>query len=511
VRCDDFPRPALDNTSGFLDAAALSAELKAAPRPERPLRVVIAGAGLAGLSTAKYLSDAGHIPIVLEARDVLGGKVAAWQDEDGDWYETGLHIFFGAYPNMMNVFKELGIEDRLQWKQHSMIFAMPDSPGEFSRFDFPDIPAPLNGVVAILRNNQMLTWKEKVQFALGLLPAIVGGQDYVESQDHLTVKQWMKQQGVPERVNDEVFIAMAKALNFCNPDELSMVCVLIALNRFLQERHGSKMAFLDGAPPERLCKPLVEYFSGKGGEVHFNARLKKFVTGGDGGVTGFELADGRVIEGDLFVSAMSVDILKRLLPEPWKDIPYFSKLNKLVGLPVINVHIWFDRKLSTVDHLLFSRSDLLSVYADMSVTCKEYLDPDKSMLELVFAPADEWIGRSDDDIVHATMLELERLFPGEIKADQSQAKILKTHVVKTPQSVYRTVPGCEAARPLQKSPIPRLYLAGDFTKQKYLASMEGAILSGKLAAQAIVKDWNSAPAPPQKQEAEKPKQLAGAA
>ena len=47
--------------------------------------------------------------------------------------------------------RELGIEDRLQWKQHSMIFAMPDSPGEFSRFDFPDLPAPLNGVVAILR------------------------------------------------------------------------------------------------------------------------------------------------------------------------------------------------------------------------------------------------------------------------------------------------------------------------------------------------------------------------
>jgi len=65
------------------------------------MRVVIAGAGLAGLSCAKYLVDNGHIPIVLEARDVLGGKVAAWKDEDGDWYETGLHIFFGAYPNML--------------------------------------------------------------------------------------------------------------------------------------------------------------------------------------------------------------------------------------------------------------------------------------------------------------------------------------------------------------------------------------------------------------------------
>jgi hypothetical protein len=59
--------------------------------------------------------------------------------------------------------QELNIEDRLQWKEHSMIFAMPDSPGEFSRFDFPEIPAPFNGIYAILRNNQMLTWPEKVR------------------------------------------------------------------------------------------------------------------------------------------------------------------------------------------------------------------------------------------------------------------------------------------------------------------------------------------------------------
>jgi uncharacterized protein with NAD-binding domain and iron-sulfur cluster len=76
----------------------------------------------------------------------------------------------------------------------------------------------------------------QIQFALGLLPAIVGGQKYVEEQDKLTVSEWMKQQGVPSRVNDEVFIAMAKALNFINPDDLSMTVVLTALNRFLQVR-----------------------------------------------------------------------------------------------------------------------------------------------------------------------------------------------------------------------------------------------------------------------------------
>lgn len=284
---------------------------------------------------------------------------------------------------------------------------------------------------------------------------------------------------------------MSKALNFINPDELSMQCILIALNRFLQEKHGSKMAFLDGNPPERLCMPIVDHIRSRGGEVRLNSRIKKIELNPDGTVKHFALSDGTQITGDAYVCATPVDIFKLLVPQEWSEITYFKKLEKLVGVPVINVHIWFDRKLNnTYDHLLFSRSSLLSVYADMSVTCKEYYDPNRSMLELVFAPADEWIGRSDTEIIDATMEELAKLFPDEIAADQSKAKILKYHIVKTPRSVYKTVPNCEPCRPLQRSPIEGFYLAGDYTKQKYLASMEGAVLSGKLCAQSIVQDYS---------------------
>jgi len=426
---------------------------------------------------------------VLEGRDVLGGKVAAFQDEDGDWYETGLHIFFGAYPNMMNLFKELDIEERLQWKTHAMIFAMASQgkPGEFSRFDFPDIPAPWNGLVAILRNNDMLTFAEKIQFGIGLLPAILFGQKYVEEQDALSVKEWMKKQNVPDRVNDEVFIAMSKALNFCDPDELSMTVVLTALNRFLQERHGSKMAFLDGPPNTRLCEPMVDHITRKGGEVRMNTRIKAFNLAADGSVESLALTDGTTLEADAYVSTAPVDVLKLLLPEPWKGMSYFQKLSNLEGIPVINIHMWFDTKLTTVDHLLFSRSPLLSVYADMSTTCRGYADPDKSMLELVFAPAQDWIGRPDEEIIDVTMKELERLFPTEISADGSKAKLLKYHVVKTPRSVYKAVKGSDEYRPTQRSPIDNFFLAGCFTKQKYLASMEGAVFSGKLAAEQVCK------------------------
>ena len=347
------------------------------------MRVAIAGAGLAGLACAKYLVDEGHEPIVLERRDVLGGLVAAWKDEDGDWYETGLHVFFGAYPNMIQLFKELGIEDRLQWKEHTLIFNQPEKPGTYSRFDVPNIPAPFNVIVSIIRNNDMLTWTQKFKFAVGLMPAIVRGQQYVENMDKYDLLAWLEQQGIDERVNSDIFIAASKALTFINPEDVSASIPLTAINRFLKERYGSKVAFLDGSPTERLCQPMVDYITERGGEVRLEAPLKKIMTDEKGEVTGYLIrglngAEDELITADAYVSAMPVDPLKPMLPQAWKEQKFFQEMCKLEGVEVINLHLWFDRKITEIDHLLFSRSPLLSVYADMSNTCKEYADPPTS-------------------------------------------------------------------------------------------------------------------------------------
>ncbi len=453
------------------------------------MRVAIAGGGLAGLACAKYLVDAGHMPIVLESRNVLGGLVAAWKDEDGDWYETGLHAFFGAYPNMLQLMKELGIEDRLQWKKHALIFNQPEKPGTYSYFSVPNIMAPFNVVMSILRNNDMLTWEQKIRFAIGLWPGVLRGQKYVENMDKYSLLEWLRRQGIDDKVNSDIFIAASKALTFLNPEDVSATIILTALNKFLRERYGSKIAFLDGSPTERLCQPIVDHITAGGGEVVLEKPLKEVVLNADNTVRHFLIRGlngqpDEIIEADVYVSAMSVDVLKALMPQPWKAIPFFEKLNGLEGVPVINLHLWFDRKLTDIDHLLFSRSDLLSVYADMSITCKEYEDPDRSMLEFVLAPAKDWIDKSDEEIIAATMLELERLFPQHLTGD-NPAKLRKYKVVKTPRSVYTASPGCQDFKPTQETPIANFYVAGSYTKQMYLGSMEGAVLSGKLAAQAI--------------------------
>jgi 15-cis-phytoene desaturase len=493
-----LPTPSrIKQTDNFRQAAELS-EKFLQEKPNEPKTVAIIGGGLSGLACAKYLSDAGHKPIVYEARNVLGGKVSAWQDKDGDWIETGLHIFFGAYPNMMNLFEELNIEDRLQWKPHQMTFAMADQPGEFTSFQFPpNVPAPFNMAFAILTNTKMLTLEEKLRMVPGLLPMLLEGQSFIDAQDELSVQQFMRKYGMPERINEEIFIAMGKALDFIDPEKLSMSVILTAMNRFINEADGSQTAFLDGNQPDRLCQPIVEHVEARGGKVVMGRPVASIeVHGDDNSVKCLKFADGTEATADVYVSAMPVDVLKRLVPTQWSTMPYFSQLDELEGIPVINIQLWFDRKLKAVDGLCFSRSALLSVYADMSVCCEEYASDTHSMVELVFAPCSplagskkNWIAASDEEIVDATMQELERLFPAEIgngAADgKGGAQLTKSSVVRVPRSVYAATPGRGKFRPSQESPIDNFVMAGDFAIQKFLGSMEGAVLSGKVAAEVI--------------------------
>jgi len=333
VSMKDFPKPPqIENTDNYRESNALSEKLSSYAWRGEKKTVAIMGGGLSGLACAKYLADAGHTPLVLEARDVLGGKVSAWQDEDGDWIETGLHIFFGAYPNMMNLFAELGIHDRLQWKVHKMIFAMQELPGEFTTFDFvPGIPAPFNFGLAILLNQKMLTLGEKIQTAPPLLPMLIEGQDFIDAQDELSVLDFMRKYGMPERINEEVFISMAKALDFIDPDKLSMAVVLTAMNRFLNEDDGLQMAFLDGNQPDRLCAPMAEHVKARGGEIRTSAPVKEIVTNDDGTVAGLAMRDGTTVTADEYVSAVPVDIFRRMMPEKWQQMPYFRQARAQLG------------------------------------------------------------------------------------------------------------------------------------------------------------------------------------
>lgn len=200
-------------------------------------------------------------------------------------------------------------------------------------------------------------------------------------------------------------------------------------------------------------------------QVLVNKPLDKILTDEAGEVTGFRVrsrGDGEaaleVWTADKYVSAMPVHVMKTKLPGAWAAQPFFANaFEHLRPVPVINVQLWFDAKLPTMDSLIFSRSKLLSVYADMSTTCREAARPDRSMLEFVFAPATkatgadrDWVAEPDEAIVHAVLSELEALFPDNFGPGAgAPVGLVKSSVVKTPASIYLMAAGMQAHRPSQ--------------------------------------------------------------
>ena len=122
---------------------------------------------------------------------------------------------------------------------------------------------------------------------------------------------------------------MAKALDFIDPDKLSMTVVLTAMNRFLNETDGLQMAFLDGNQPDRLCAPIVDHIKARGGDVKLKQRVKEFVLNDDGSVKHLKMVSGEEIVADEYVSAVPVDIMKRMMPKQWGTMPFFHQIQEL--------------------------------------------------------------------------------------------------------------------------------------------------------------------------------------
>ena len=446
--------------------------------------VVIAGAGLAGLSAAKYLVDAGYRVTLLEKREMAGGKVSSWQDADGDWLESGLHVFFGAYRNLLTFLRETGLEDNLAWMPHALTFSAEG--GSLSPLEFPQtLPAPWHGLVAIARSRGVLTNFDKVRTGVGLLWPILGSQEYIDRQDALSWGEWHRRHGLGKRSQGDFFDTMALALNFIPSSEVSAKLLLTVLSHFGKETDASRVAFLKGSPELRLFRPLLQQLRARGVDVRFNSKVRSVrYDAGENAVSGFEMEDGSMLEGDVYVSAMPAHNLWKALPVGMREVAPFSGLRHLHGVPVMTVQLYFDRPVTGVDNLIFSSRSHMSVYAELGTICPDFREGlgGRSMVELVIAPAAEWFKLDDAALTARVMSEFTARHP-----QARRARLLKSTVVRIPQSVYRARPGMDRYRPDQATSVPNFYLAGDYTRQEYLASMEGAVLSGKRAAAQIAR------------------------
>lgn len=474
------------------------------------MRVAIIGAGLAGLATAIDLSDAGCEVHIFESRPFVGGKVSSWLDGNGNHIEMGLHVFFGNYYQLLELMKKVGALENLRPKEHSHTFI--NQGGKVGALDFRFVMgAPFNGLKAFFTSSQLsLLDKFQNAIALGTSPIVRGLVDFngamknIRDLDKVSFADWFRSHGGNEGSIKRMWNPIAYALGFIDCEHISARCMLTVFQLFAVKTEASKLRMLEGSPYEYLHKPILEYLETRGTKIYTRRRVREIQfteEENETRISGMVIANGdteELISADAYVAACDVPGIQRLLPQQWRKWSEFDNIYKLECVPVATVQLRFDgwvtelhdtqeRKqlnhAAGIDNLLYTADADFSCFADLALTSPGdyYREGQGSLLQLVLTPGDPFIKESNEAIAQHVLNQVHELFPSSRELNMTWYS-----VVKLAQSLYREAPGVDIYRPQQKTPISNFFLAGSYTQQDYIDSMEGATISGRRAAKAIL-------------------------
>ena len=482
---------------------------------EESLKIGIVGAGLAGMVAAMDLADAGHQVEMFEVRPFVGGKVSSWQDKEGNHIEMGLHVFFGCYYNLFGIMKRTGgFDENLRIKEHIHTFV--NEGGKLGALDFQfPIGAPVSGLQAFARTEQ-LGVEDKFHNAvrLGTSPivrALVdfdGGMDMVRDLDDITFTEWFTQLGGSRGSLDRMWDAIAYALGFLDCDNISARCMLTIFMLFAIRTEASVLRMLDGSPQTGLHDPILKYLDDRGVKINLSTPCRDIVHDVDENglptrVRGIKIgANEEFKEFDCVIAACDVPGIKKVLPESFRKYDQFDSIYNLDTVPIATVQVRFDGwvtemnddarmmdvsgdqsdgKGAGIDNLLYSVDTEFSCFADLALTSPgEYYKPGEgSLIQAVFD--ERATSRSNEQLVEDCIKQLHNIFPSSRKLNCTWSS-----VVKLGQSLYREKPGQDKFRPKQATPIPNFFLAGSYTYQDYLDSMEGATRSGLMVADEVI-------------------------
>ena len=438
------------------------------------------GGGLAGLSSAVALAEAGFRVRLLEKRPHLGGRAASYVLPGGEHVDNCQHVTLGCCTNLADFYRRVGAADKIQFFDR-LLFAAPD--GRRGSMEASPLPAPLH-MAPSFALFPLLDWADKKAPSPAALLKIArsGGHPAGLMADGVTMLAWLQAQQQTDRAIRRFWeVILVSALD----EELDRIDARYGIDVFWKAFLSTRNGYRVGIP----CVPLGELYDGckeaitsRGGEVVLRAGVRGFCVA-DGRVHGVAREDGSVETADYYLSAVPQDVLPELLPaEVVEREPVFSGLANLRTSPITGVHLWFDRTVMTEPFLTLLDSTTQWVF-NKSQLYGEGANHDGQYLQLVISASYNLTSRSRQEIIDLCLAELRNVLPAT-----REAALVKGTVVKEMNATFSPAPGSDQWRPAQKSPLAGLYLAGDWTATGWPSTMEGAVRSGYLAAEAILDD-----------------------
>jgi squalene-associated FAD-dependent desaturase len=448
---------------------------------------VIVGGGLAGLAVASALASRGMQVTVLESRPRLGGRASSIVDRDtGESIDNCQHVAMGCCTSFRHFCEETGCSDLFETQQE-LFFVGPPGQAKVVCFAASSLPAPLHLAASFLK----MPWfslSEKRQIAFGLRAL---AKDRTKTDR--SFQEWLDGQRQSESVQRRFWhLVLVSALSE-SLDRISFHHARkVFVDGFLVSREGWEVSIptvpLDDVYETRIAASLRQ----RGADIRVKSGVRRLMMSDDR-VVGVALRDGSEVAGDEFVLAVPQYLVKSMLPDELEDHSDVAALDQLETAPIASVHLWYDQPLTDLPHAtfvdrlsqwMFNRTVLSgpSKAAKSADQSGQREDGEGCRLQVVISAAHDLSAMTEQEVIAKVDSELREVWP-----DNREARLLRGRMITEHRAVFSPLPGVDELRPVQQSPIENLQFAGDWTRTGWPATMEGAVRSGYLAAENVLR------------------------
>jgi zeta-carotene desaturase len=429
------------------------------PGSEQQKHVAVIGGGLAGLAAGVALGSAGYRVSIFEARSFLGGRATSYPinaaDENSPTIDNCQHVLLRCCTNLLDFYRRLGVEGDIQFHKE---FYWIEPGGRMSVMRAGMLPVPLHFAGSFATLKFVSLWSK---LAIGRAMLTIRSE-YARrlDLDRITMLDWLREKKQPEQAIDRFWRQiLVSAIN----EDLDRMAASHGLQVFATGFLSRSNSYQMGLP----SVPLARLYSDKGWNkypsVSIHERIPVDYLGiQDSLVRTLQNREGAV-NADAFVSTVPFDRLKAIAPELPVDVTSFTHS------PITGIHLWFDRQITNLPH---------ATLLDRTIQWMFNKEGGRH-IQLVVSASRDLVAVPKQDVIGMALRELQEFFPAV-----AEAKLLRSHVVKEVRATFSAAPGLEDKRPRSTTAVKNLFLAGDWTRSGWPATMEGAVRSGYLAAES---------------------------
>lgn len=451
-------------------------------RQDRPLQsVIVVGGGLAGLSSACALAEAGYRVRVLEQRPYLGGRASSYQHPGtGEIIDNCQHVLLGNCTNLIDFYQRLKVSDRIRWFGSMTLL----EPGGRRSVIHPSwLPAPFHSMPSFW-SAAALSIGDKYAIARALGSIGISRDERPQDPD-VSMAAWLEQWRQPRQAVERFWRPLlVSALNE-DLDRMSSYHARRVIRLSLLASPGAGRIGVPSVPLSQLYSTAEEYLRERDGTVELRSAARGFAWSDEQQTWSVSTDHGEYV-ADALILALSFEAMARLLPLlPRNDQAesLAAGLCRFEHSPITVIHLWFDRPITDLDHAILLDRTIQWIFHKSQLQPELRSSGDGSYVELVVSASRSMVGMERQSIIALALGELKDFFP-----ETEKARLVKAAVVKEVRATYSILPGLDRLRPDQTSPWMRIFLAGDWTQTGWPATMEGAVRSGYLSAAALTRE-----------------------